>query len=67
MVFDKKEISGYISTMKNVKGIIVLPVILTVSFTAVNAFAKDVSFTQDDRVRLIRVETRLDEGLKAVN
>jgi cytochrome c-type biogenesis protein CcmH/NrfF len=48
--------------MKNIEKIILLIAIL-VSFTAVNAFAKDVSFTQDDRDRLIRVE----EGLKAVN
>ncbi|MDO9288838.1 MAG: hypothetical protein Q7T83_08600 [Thermodesulfovibrionales bacterium] len=49
--------------MKNIKGIMLLAAILIVSFTAVNAFAKNVSFTQDDRDRLIRVE----EGLKAVN
>lgn len=52
--------------MKNIKGIILLA-ILIISFTAVNVFAKNVSFTQDDRDRLIRVEARLDEGLKAVN
>ena len=49
--------------MKNIKWLIVLTVVLIVSFTAVNAFAKNVSFTQEDRDRLIRVE----EGLKAVN
>lgn len=48
--------------MKNI-GKIILLIALLVSFTAVNAFARDVSFTQDDRDRLIRVE----EGLKAVN
>jgi len=48
--------------MKNIEKIILL-IALLVSFTAVNAFAKDVSFTQDDRDRLIRVE----EGFKAVN
>jgi len=49
--------------MKNIKWLIVLTVVLIVSFTALNAFAKNVSFTQEDRDRLIRVE----EGLKAVN
>ena len=53
--------------MKNIKWLIVLTIVLIVSFTALNAFAKNVSFTQDDRDRLIRVEARLDEGLKAVN
>lgn len=48
--------------MKNIEKIILL-IALLVSFTAVNAFAKDVSFTQDDRDRLIRVE----EGFRAVN
>ncbi|KAF0144046.1 MAG: hypothetical protein FD156_2203 [Nitrospirae bacterium] len=52
--------------MKNIKGIILLA-ILIISFTTVNVFAKNVSFTQDDRDRLIRVEARLDEGIKAVN
>jgi len=48
--------------MKNIKRIIVLIAII-ISFAAVNVFAKNVSFTQEDRDRLIRIE----EGLKAVN
>jgi hypothetical protein len=32
-----------------------------------HAYAKNVQFTQEDRDRLIRVETRIEEGLKAVN
>jgi hypothetical protein len=31
------------------------------------AFARDIPFTQDDRDRLIRLETRVDEGLRGVN
>jgi cytochrome c-type biogenesis protein CcmH/NrfF len=64
-LFDNKGFLGYIFIMKNIKRLIVLTVtaILIVSFTSVNAFAKEVPFTQDDRDRLIRVE----EGLKAVN
>jgi cytochrome c-type biogenesis protein CcmH/NrfF len=53
--------------MKNIKRLIVLTAILIVSFTSVNAFAKEVPFTQEDRDRLIRVEARLEEGFKAVN
>lgn len=30
-------------------------------------FARDIPFTQDDRDRLIRLETKVEEGLKAVN
>jgi hypothetical protein len=59
--------------MKNIKritacsGILQYALAILISFTAVNAYAKNVQFTQEDRDRLIRVETRLDEGLKAVN
>lgn len=49
--------------MKNIKGLIVLTVVLMVSFTALNAFAKNVSFTQDDRDRLIKLETKI-EGME---
>jgi cytochrome c-type biogenesis protein CcmH/NrfF len=52
--------------MKNIKRIIILAAIL-ISFIAVNAYAKNVQFTQEDRDRLIRVEARIEEGLKAVN
>jgi hypothetical protein len=31
------------------------------------SYAKEIPYTQEDRDRLIRVETKLDEGLKAVN
>ncbi len=31
------------------------------------SFSKDIAYTQDDRERLIRVETKVEEGLKAVN
>ena len=31
------------------------------------SFAKAIPFTQDDRDRLIRLETKLEEGLKATN
>ena len=48
--------------MKNIEKIILL-IALFVSFAAVNSFAKDVAFSQDDRDRLIRVE----EGFRAVN
>ena len=52
--------------MKNIKIIAVLMAILILS-TAVNAFAREVSFTQGDRDRLVRLEVKVDEGLKAVN
>ncbi len=48
--------------MKNIKRLIPVMAIL-IPFIAVSAFAKEVSFTHDDRERLIRIE----EGLKAVN
>src|SRR3989338_7082928 len=32
-----------------------------------SAYAKDIPFTQDDRDRLIRLETKVEEGLKATN
>jgi hypothetical protein len=40
---------------------------VSTSVTATNAYAADSSFTQADRDRMIRVETKVDEGLKAVN
>ncbi len=40
---------------------------ILIPFISVNAFAKEVSFTHDDRDRLKRLEARLDEGLKAIN
>jgi hypothetical protein len=59
--------------MENIKwiircrGVLQYALAILILFTSVNAFAKEVPFTQEDRDRLIRVETRLDEGLKAVN
>jgi len=44
----------------------ILLLIITVSFV-IPSYAKEVSFTQEDRDRLIRLETKVDEGLKAVN
>lgn len=43
-----------------------LLLIITVSFV-IPSYAKEVSFTQEDRDRLIRLETKVDEGLKALN
>lgn len=31
------------------------------------SYAKEIPFTQDDRDRLIRLETKIEEGLKAVS
>src|SRR3989339_762830 len=41
--------------------------IIFIFVLASSTFAKDIPYTQEDRDRLIRVETRLEEGLKAVN
>ncbi len=46
---------------------LVIASILIVLFISTFSFAKDVSFTQEDRDRLIKLETRVDEGFKAVN
>ena len=40
--------------------------ILVILFMS-NAYAKEVPFTQDDRDRLIRLETKVEEGFKATN
>ncbi|MDI1473032.1 hypothetical protein QI155_10860 [Thermodesulfovibrio sp. 1176] len=49
------------------KTVKILPVLL-VFLLIINtiAFAKETSFTQEDRDRLVRVETRLEEGLKSL-
>ena len=41
--------------------------IIFIFVLASSTLAKDIPYTQEDRDRLIRVETRLEEGLKAVN
>ncbi len=46
---------------------ILLLVILGILLNITTSYAKEVSFTQEDRDRLIRFEMRLEEGLKAVN
>ncbi len=46
---------------------ILLFVILGIFLNITTSYAKEVSFTQEDRDRLIRFEMRLEEGLKAVN
>ncbi len=40
--------------------------IIILLFTTVSSFAREVPFTQDDRDRLIRLETKVDEGQKAL-
>ena len=44
----------------------VLPLVVLFLFYPC-AFAKEVPFTLEDRDRLIRLETKVDEGLKSVN
>lgn len=46
---------------------LVIGFLLIVLFTATVTYAKEVSFTQEDRVRLIRLEVKVEEGFKAVN
>ncbi|WP_353684437.1 hypothetical protein V4D30_01200 [Thermodesulfovibrio sp. 3907-1M] len=49
------------------KKVLIVTSILLSLLTAVVSFAKEVPFTQDDRDRLIRLEVKIEEGLKAVN
>ena len=43
-------------------------IILAMSFMMTSfVYAREVPYTQEDRDRLIRVETKVEEGLKAVN
>ncbi len=43
-------------------------IILTILLSRLNiSFAREVPFTQDDGDRLIRLDTKVDEGLKALN
>lgn len=50
--------------MRRVLILIVIAILLS---TFSLSFGREVSFTQEDRERLIRLETRLEEGLKAIN
>ncbi|GAB5046960.1 hypothetical protein TdN_13520 [Thermodesulfovibrio sp. TK110] len=46
---------------------LVIASILMVLFISTFSFAKDVSFTQEDRDRLIRLEVKVEESSKALN
>ncbi len=51
----------------NMKTPLVIASILMVLFISTFSFAKDVSFTQEDRDRLIRLEVKVEESSKALN
>ncbi|MDO9210274.1 MAG: hypothetical protein Q7V48_05925 [Deltaproteobacteria bacterium] len=48
------------------KKILLILVVMAIMGNALSAYARDVSFTQEDRDRLIRLETKVDEGQKSL-
>ena len=52
--------------VKGIKGISIL-IILCFFNLATFTYGKEVSFTQEDRDRIIRLEIKVEEGLKSVN
>jgi peptidoglycan hydrolase CwlO-like protein len=52
--------------VKGIKGISIL-IILCLFNLATFTYGKEVSFTQEDRDRIIRLEIKVEEGLKSVN
>ncbi len=46
----------------------IIPLLMILLFSLLGtSYAREVSFTQEDRERLIRLETKVDEGLRSVN
>jgi len=48
---------------KSLRGIMV---VMTVMGNALSAYARDISFTQEDRDRIIRLEIKVEEGQKSL-
>jgi hypothetical protein len=48
------------------KVIVFVTMIVTLFFLSIS-YAKEIPFAQDDRDRLIRLETKIEEGFKAIN
>ncbi len=48
------------------KKILLILVVMAIMGNALSAYARDVSFSQEDRDRLIRLETKVDEGQKSL-
>lgn len=72
-MFDKTRESDIIYSrakimiFKEIKRIFILVILSILLNISTFSYAKEIPFTQDDRDRLIRLETKVDEGLKAVN
>ena len=48
------------------KRILLIMVVMTVMGNALSAYARDISFTQEDRDRIIRLEIKVEEGRKSL-
>jgi len=48
------------------KRILLIMVVMTVMGNALSAYARDISFTQEDRDRIIRLEIKVEEGQKSL-
>ena len=48
------------------KKILLVLVVMAITTNALSAYARDVSFTQEDRDRIIRLEIKVEEGQKSL-
>ena len=48
------------------KSLLLIMVVMTVMGNALSAYARDISFTQEDRDRIIRLEIKVEEGRKSL-
>ena len=48
------------------KSLLLIMVVMTVMGNALSAYARDISFTQEDRDRIIRLEIKVEEGQKSL-
>ena len=48
------------------KKILLIMVVMAIMGNALSAYARDISFTQEDRDRIIRLETKVEEGQKSL-
>jgi len=48
------------------KILLLIMVVMTVMGNALSAYARDISFTQEDRDRIIRLEIKVEEGQKSL-
>ena len=49
-----------------VKKILLIMVVMAIMGNALSAYARDISFTQEDRDRIIRLEIKVEEGQKSI-